>query len=217
MKTIIITLVNLFLFGTTVFAQSDKYQKAMEKNVAQFDTAQSLPTLLALANTFERIAAVEKTQWLPYYYAGMCATNLANREPDKNQVDSWADKAEALAAKADSLSPNNSEISCLKATIHFARINVDFMGRGPKYSALGAQALQQALAQNPNNPRAMIVLAQLRSSAPEGYGGDKAQACQLATRSVQLFAQAPAAGIAPHWGSEGATKLARKCEQSAQK
>lgn len=217
MKTIIITLVNLFLFGATVFAQSDKYQKAMEKNVAQFDTARSRPTLLALTNTFERIAAVEKTQWLPYYYAGMCATNLANSEPDMNKVDGWADKAEMWAAKADSLSPNNSEISCLKATIHFARINVDFMARGPKYSALGGQALQQALTQNPNNPRAMVVLAQLRNSAPEGYGGDKAQACQLANRSAKLFAQAPAAGIEPHWGSESATKLVKKCEQTAQK
>lgn len=217
MKTIIITLVHLFLFGTTVFAQSDKYQKAMEKNVAQFDTARSTPTLLAITNTFERIATVEKTQWLPYYYAGMCASNLANRESDKNQIDTWADKAEMWAAKADSLSPNNSETSCLKAIIYFARINVDFMARGPKYSALGGQALQQALTQNPNNPRAMVVLAQLRSSAPEGYGGDKAQACQLANRAAQLFAQAPAAGIEPHWGSESATKLVKKCEQTVQK
>lgn len=217
MKTLLITLVNLFLFGTTVFAQSDKYQKAMEKDVALFDTARALPTLLALESAFERIAAVEKTQWLPYYYAAMCATNMANREPDKNQVDVWADKADILAAKADSLSPNNSEISCLKATIHFARINVDFMARGPKYSALGAQALQQALTQNPNNPRAMIVLAQLRSSAPEGFGGDKAQACKLANRAVQVFAQESATGIAPHWGSQSAAKLAKTCEPTAQK
>ncbi len=217
MKTLLITLVNLFLFGATVFAQSDKYQKAMEKNVALFDTARSVPSILTLESAFGRIAAVEKTQWLPYYYAAMCATTLANREADKNNVDAWADKADALAAKADSLSPNNSEISCLKATIHFARINVDFMARGPKYSALGSQALQQALTQNPNNPRAMIVLAQLRSSAPAGYGGDKEQACQLANRAVQVFAQESATGIAPHWGSKSATKLAKTCEQTAQK
>ncbi len=71
MKTILITLVHLFLFGTTTFAQSEKYQKAMAKNVAQFDTARSLPTVLALMNAFERVAAVEKTQWLPYYYANV--------------------------------------------------------------------------------------------------------------------------------------------------
>ena len=217
MKTLLITLVNLFLFGATVFAQSDKYQKAMEKNVALFDTARAMPTMLALESAFGRIAAVEKTQWLPYYYAAMCATNAANREADKNQVDAWADKAEALAAQADSLSPNNSEISCLKAIIHFARINVDFMARGPKYSALGAQALQQALTQNPNNPRAMMVLAQLRSSAPAGYGGDKAQACQLANQAVQVFAQTTTTGIEPHWGRQSATKLTKTCEPTAQK
>ncbi len=217
MKTLFSLLVTLLLSGTTVVAQSEKYQKAMEKNVAQFDTARSLPVMIALINTFDLIATVEKTQWLPYYYAGMCATNLANREPDKDKVDTWADKADAFSHKADSLSPNNSEISVLHATTHFARINVDFMGRGPKYSALGGQALQQALTQKPTNPRAMIVLAQLRSSAPVGYGGDKTEACQLATQSVNLFAQAPAAGIEPHWGREGALKLAKKCGETAQK
>ncbi|MFD2574010.1 tetratricopeptide repeat protein [Spirosoma soli] len=217
MKTLFITLVS-FIIGQAAFGQSDKYQKAMEKNVAQFDSVRTTPTLLTLMNNFERIGSVEKSQWLPYYYAGMCAMNLANQEKDKNQVDSWADKADAFAIKADSLSPKNSEISCLRATIHFARINVDFMSRGPKYSALGGEALQQALTQNPNNPRAMVVLAQLKWSAPEGYGGDKAMSCQLAARATQLFAQNIPNTIEPHWGQSSAQQIMKKCEgQTAQK
>lgn len=214
MKTILITLVSLFAGNQAAHAQSEKYQKVMEKNVATYDTARSVATLQSLIGAFGRIGQAEKTQWLPYYYAGMCATSMANKEVDKARVDGWADQAEAFARVADSLSPNNSEISCLLATVHFARINVDFMGRGPKYSALGADALQKALQQNPNNPRAMIVLAQLRNSAPAGFGGDKPMACQLAAKARQLYGTEPATGIQPHWGRSSAQTMMTACGQT---
>ncbi|AQG78664.1 tetratricopeptide repeat protein [Spirosoma montaniterrae] len=212
MKTNLITLATLLIVSTSTLAQSDKYLKAMEKNVATYDTARSIPTIQSLMGAFGRIAQAEKTQWLPYYYAGMCATSMANNEPDKARVDGWADQAEAFAQKADSLSPNNSEVSVLLATVHFARINVDFMGRGPKYSALGADALQRALQQNPNNPRAMVVLAQLRNTAPAGFGGDKAVACQLAQKAKAIYETEPQTGIQPTWGRGSAKRLVTMCE-----
>ncbi|CAN5540709.1 hypothetical protein BH09BAC4_BH09BAC4_51120 [soil metagenome] len=210
MKTILTSV--LFLAAITVgAAQSNKYQKAMETQVAVYDTARSIATLQRLMGAFGRIGAVEKTEWLPYYYAGMCATSLANAEPDKARTDTWADQAETFVQKADSLSPNNSEVSVLLATVHFARINVDFMGRGPKYSALGGAALGKALQQNPNNPRAMVVLAQLRLTAPDGFGGDKAEGCQLATKAKGIYATELATSLQPHWGRGGADRLAAKC------
>lgn len=213
MKTFVITLASLLFIHSFSVAQSDRYQQAMTKNVAILDTARSAATLQTLIGAFSRIGAAEKTQWLPYYYAGLSAMNRAGKEPDKALIDGWADQAEAFAQQADSLSPNNSEVSCLLATIHFARINVDFMGRGPKYSALGADLLQRALQQNPDNPRALVVLAQLRNSAPAGFGGDKVMACQLATKALNLYTTAPASGIEPHWGQKSAQQLAAKCEQ----
>lgn len=217
MKTLVLTLLNLLIIHSLSFAQSDKYQKAMAHNVAIFDTARSSATSQALIGAFERIAAVEKTQWLPYYYAGMIAVNLANREADKNRVDGWADQAEVFAHRADSLSPANSEVACLLAMIQFARINVDFMGRGPTCSARGAEFLQQALKQNPANPRAMLVLAQLRSSAPAGFGGDKALACQLASKALAIYTTTSTDGIEPHWGGKNAQKMADKCTQTTMK
>jgi len=63
---------SLMLFGSLVSSgQSDKYVAAMEKTFHLFDSARSTADLLSLANTFERIADAEKTQWLPYYYAGL--------------------------------------------------------------------------------------------------------------------------------------------------
>ena len=213
MKTLV-TFVSLLAISSVGTAQSDKYQKVMETAVATYDTARSAPVIQSLIGQFSRIAQAEKSRWLPYYYAGMCAISMANKEPDMARVDGWADQAEAFAHRADSLSPNNSEVSCLLATVHFARINVDFMGRGPKYSALGADALQQALRQNPNNPRAMIVLAGLRNTAPAGFGGDKPMACQLAAKAVQLYAAEPATDIQPHWGRSTAERIVSKCGEA---
>lgn len=214
MKTLII-LISLSVVSLVGTAQSDKYRKAMETNVAAYDTARSAATIQALIGAFSRIGSAEKSRWLPYYYAGMCAMSMANKEPDMARVDGWADQAEAFAHRADSLSPNNSEVSCLLATVHFARINVDFMGRGPRYSALGADALQRATQQNPRNPRAMVLLAQLRNSAPAGFGGDKPMACQLAASALQLYATEPTVGIEPHWGRSSAQKIADTCGSSA--
>lgn len=213
MKTLI-TIISLLAISSVGTAQSAKYQKAMETAVATYDTARSAATLQALIGQFSRIAQAEKSLWLPYYYAGMCAMSRANKEPDMARVDGWADQAEGFAHRADSLSVANSEVSCLMATIHFARINVDFMGRGPKYSALGAEALQRAMQQNPNNPRAMVLLAQLRNSAPAGFGGDKPMACQLATKAVQLYTTEPTTGIEPHWGRANAERVVSKCGEA---
>ena len=213
MKTLI-TIISLLAISSVGVAQSARYQKAMETAVATYDTARSAGTIQSLMGQFSRIAQAEKSLWLPYYYAGMCAMSMANKEPDKARVDGWADQAEAFAHLADSLSPSNSEVSCLVATVHFARINVDFMGRGPKYSALGADALQRAMQQNPNNPRAMVLLAQLRNSAPAGFGGDKPMACQLATKAVQLYATEPTTGIEPHWGRANAERIVSKCGEA---
>lgn len=213
MKTLI-TIISLVAIPALGIAQSNKYQKAMETAVAIYDTARSAAAIQSLIGQFSRIAQAEKSLWLPYYYAGMSAMNRANKEADMARVDGWADQAETFAHLADSLSPNNSEVSCLVATIHFVRVNVDFMGRGPKYSALGADALQRAMQQNPNNPRAMIVLAQLRMSAPAGYGGDKPMGCQLATKALQVYATETKTGIQPHWGRSSAERMVSKCGES---
>ena len=100
------------------FAQSEKYIAAMKNNLLAIDSSFRNPTnLAALANNFERIATAEKNQWLPYYYAAFCQVNVGFMQQDKSKTDGYADKATSLISKADSLMPNNSEISCIKSMI----------------------------------------------------------------------------------------------------
>src|SRR3954453_18230307 len=111
------TMMSIFilLLSTAVFAQSEKFTAAMKKNFEALDTSFKNPVnLLTVANNFERIATAEKTQWLPYYYAALCQVNYGFIQQDKTKTDGYANKASELIAKADSLLPNNSEISCIK-------------------------------------------------------------------------------------------------------
>jgi len=57
----------------SVNAQS-KYEAAMKKNFIQMDSAKTTADHQAVSAGFERIGDAEKTQWLPYYYAGLALT-----------------------------------------------------------------------------------------------------------------------------------------------
>ncbi|WP_234734031.1 tetratricopeptide repeat protein [Tellurirhabdus bombi] len=194
-----------------VFGQSDKYQKIMETNVAQFDTAKTGQSFVTLFNSFERVAMVEKNQWLPYYYASLCAAQASYR--DEAKIDQWADKADAYALKVDSLQGDQSETLVVRAMAALARINVDFMSRGIYYSELAADYLQKAAKINPKNPRTSLVLAQIKINTPAQFGGDKGLGCQLIAQSLQLFKEADAAKntLAPHWGRATADAVSKRC------
>src|SRR6187551_725742 len=133
MKKTMISVV-ILLLSTVVFAQSEKFTAAMKKNFEALDTSFKNPiNLLTVANNFERIATAEKNQWLPYYYAAFCQVNYGFMETDKSKVDAYADKATELINKADSLSPKNSEISCVKSMIATCHMVVDPMTRYQEY------------------------------------------------------------------------------------
>ncbi|GGF03837.1 hypothetical protein [Hymenobacter cavernae] len=198
--------------STVSFAQSSKFQSAIEQNLAQLDTASTAAGFQKIGATFERIANAEKSQWLPYYYASYCGLKAVKFERDLNQIDAKLDKIEILTQQANTLSPNNSEIYCLNALISFARINVDFMARGPEYSALANKALQTAKQLNPANPRAYLLFGQSKYSTPPQFGGDRKLACQYFEKANSLFANAPASSIEPHWGKSEAVRYQGLCQ-----
>ena len=114
MKKLLLSVIILCI-ALESFSQSEKFTQAMKKNLAAMDSSFKNPAdLLKLSNSFERIATAEKNEWLAFYYAAFCQVNVGFMEKDKSKVDAIADKAASLIATADSLAPNNSEISCIK-------------------------------------------------------------------------------------------------------
>ena len=201
---------SLFLFAvSTGFAQSEKMIKAMEAKVVAIDTTRNAAALIELANTFERIAEAEKTQWMPYYYAALAQVNSGymgmSGDPMKGNmtavVDPIADRAELLLNKAEALSKENSEIYVVKKMIAGLRMMGDPMNRYMTFGAQAAQALETAKKLNKENPRIYYLEGQDKFYTPEQYGGSKAEAKKLFELALQKFETfKPENSIAPNWG-----------------
>ena len=195
------------LTAATLFAQSDKYLKAMEAKVAALDTTRNPEALTEIGNAFERIGEAEKAQWLPYYYAALAHVNAGYFSTGGKMggltatVDPIADKAEALIAKAEALSKDNSEIFVVKKMIATLRMMGDPMSRYMQYGPQAQEALQTARKLNPNNPRVYLLEGQDKFYTPEQYGGSKTEAKALLEEALKKYeAFKPASALEPRWG-----------------
>lgn len=219
MKNLIFIAVLLCSFTSAALAQKNSYQAAMTANVQKLDTAEAQSTYVVLTNNFERIALKEKSNWLPYYYAAYSKLNEAYEEKNKEKIDPLCDKAELYLAKADSLSPNNPEIVCIKAMIATARIRVDFMERGMKYVTLSNVLLESAKSSAPTNPRIYYLLGRNTYGTPKAFGGSKERAYTLFEKAGGLFAEQleKEKTIEPHWGRHDIEQMMLKYQGAGQK
>lgn len=210
----IILVVAFLSAAAAVSAQSERYMAAMKSNIAAIDTSFRNPAnLLSLANNFERIANAEKNQWLPYYYAALCQVNYAYMEQDKSKIDAIADKATLLIDKADSLSPDNSEISCVKSMIASSHMMVNPMQRYMEYGAEINLHLDAAMKQDPNNPRPEYLKGQGLKYTPEQFGGGCATAKPVLQASLDKYnAFKPASELHPNWGKQRVELLLGECK-----
>ena len=205
--------ITVLLMAVSSFAQSEKYIAAMKKNLAAIDTSFKTPAnLLTLANNFERIAVAEKNQWLAYYYAAFCEVNYGFMEQNKDKVDGYADKATDLINKADSLMPNNSEISCIKSMIASCHMMVNPMQRWQEYGAESNGNMEKAMQQDPNNPRPYYLKGQGLKYTPEQFGGGCKTAKPALQTALDKYATfKPASELAPNWGKAQVEMLIKTC------
>ena len=210
MKKLIVS-ISLLLFTASTFAQSEKYQKAMEQNIALLDSAKTAADLQAASASFERIGDAEKTQWLPYYYAAIAHIWRGFAAP-KDQQDQIATQAESLLAKAEALEPKSAEIYIAKnmtVTIHML---VDPQTRYQTYGPQAAQALGAAKKLDENNPRIYFLEGQSLFGTPVQFGGGKDKAKPLFEKSVALFeTYKPANKLYPTWGKQQAKEMLAQC------
>lgn len=193
----------------TLFGQSEKYVQVMEQKLSGFDTVRSAEGLQDLANTFERIATAEKTQWLPYYYAALSNVNLGytyvfaagpmGGNADKS--DPLADKAQQQLDKAEELSKDNSEIYVVRKMLATLRMMGDVMNRYMTYGPAAGEALAMAKKLNPENPRVFMLEGIDKFNTPEQFGGSKEEAKMLLEEAVKKYEVfKPSSSIHPTWG-----------------
>ena len=210
----IILIISLLIAFVSSFAQSERYISAMKANIAAIDTSFKDPqNLLALANNFERIALAEKSQWLAYYYAAFCQVNYTYMEQDKSKVDAIADKATWLINKADSLQPENSEISCIRSMIASSHMMVNPMQRYMQYGPESSSQLEKAMQQDATNPRPYYLKGQGLKYTPEQFGGGCKTAAPVLQTALEKYSSfKPASDIAPNWGKQRTEMMLNECK-----
>jgi hypothetical protein len=211
MKTIILFLA--IVITVVAKANDSKYVEAMSKNIEAVYKAQSIEELQNAVNAFERIANAEKTKWEPLYYSAFGYVMMADREKENPKKDNYLDLASASIEKAKAINENESEIIAMEAFIHLIRLNVDPASRGQKYSTLAMQSLEKALQANPENPRALMLKAQLQFGTARFFGAPTTQACGTVTEALEKYDSYKSENpLAPRWGKQVTEKLKQNCQ-----
>jgi hypothetical protein len=210
MKAILAIILTVIV--STLTAQ-DKYTETMLKNIESVYKAKTVTEHQDAANAFERIATAEKTKWEPFYYAAYSYIMMANVETENAKKDSYLDLATKDLDKATAIRANDSEITALEGFIHMIRVTVDPASRGQEYSGKAFRSFSTAVALNPENPRALVLMGQMQYGTAQFFGSPTTDACATIEKSVQKFETYKAeSALAPQWGKQLAEGLKSNCK-----
>jgi hypothetical protein len=205
----IITAVAL-LIAISGNTQSARYTEAMQKNLALLDSAKTAASLQALGAAFERIGDAEKTQWLPYYYAGLALTSAAWAD-ERLDKDANSEKVKILCDKADAIQ-KTSDIYEIRNMAASQQMLVDPQSRWTSYGQEAANAINKGLELNPSNPRLHYLQGMSIFGTPEQFGGGKAKAKPVFEKAVALFKAENPKPLYPSWGKQQAEEMIVKCQ-----
>jgi hypothetical protein len=208
--------VAVLIIASGAHAQSERYVSAMQDKIAQLDTSKTLADLLKVSDAFARIGDAEKTQWLPYYYAGLAlstmgwrdSTSAIDKDDNATAIKSYCDKAEA-----NTTSPaDQAEIYVLRNMAATQQMMVDPQSRYMTYGQEAAADLEKAIQLDPSNPRIYYLQGMSLFKTPEQYGGGKDKAKPLFEKSVLLFTRFAVKPLYPKWGQKQATEMLAQCQ-----
>jgi len=209
---LLIALIVLSVTQNTV-ANDDKFVVVMQKNIEAVYKAETIEDLQASVNAFERIGEAEKTKWEPQYYAAFGYLMMTTRTSDGPKKDAWIDLAMKAIAKAKTLAPGESEVFALEGFAYMMRLTVDPASRGAQYSGMSMESYNKALALNPENPRALALLAQMQYGTAQFFGSSTAEACTTANTAIGKFeiykSENP---LSPAWGKGMAEEMRNNCQ-----
>ncbi|AMR26652.1 hypothetical protein A0257_05720 [Hymenobacter psoromatis] len=193
------------------------YAELLGATITQVMSTGDPAELKALAAKLERAATVAPADWLPrYYQAYALVINVFQSKENGDAKDKTLDQAEAALAQAHLLQSDESELLTLQAYAYQARLGIAPMPRSAKYSRLVTEAVAQAKAQNPANPRPYLVGANNVYYTPSMFGGGAEAAKPLYEEAKARFvAFQPAGPLAPNWGQSQVLGRLKKYEIAA--
>lgn len=202
--TLLVTLV-----AGTLTAQT-QYETGMQKAFALW--GENKPA--EASALFERIASVEKDNWLPSYYAAFVSTTQAFQVKDKQTIGALLSKAQINLDNAMIISQDNAELLVMQAMIHTAWIVADPMTNGMKLSVKVNELYDKAISIAPNNPRAVFCKAEFELGAAAYFDMDTKPMCAEIERAIGLFATfKPESVFHPKWGEDRAQEKLKECKK----
>jgi len=193
------------------------YAEQLGATIAQVMHTGDAAELQALAAKLERAATVAPADWLPRYYQAyaLVISSFVSKESGAAK-DQLLDRAEAALAQALRLKGDESEVLTLHAYLYQARLSIEPAVRGQQYSAKVLEAVDQAEALNPANPRPYLIEANNVYFTPAAFGGGAATARpQYEQAKARFAAFRPASPLAPNWGQEQLLSRLQQYETAA--
>jgi tetratricopeptide (TPR) repeat protein len=211
MKTLIYIFSLLLVLNAHAQIQDSRYTEAMKNAMSLLEEATTGDNYTDAANTFERIAFTEKTEWLPLYYAAFGYITISMSTENSTTRDQYLDKAQKFIDTALERAPKESELYTLNVFLFSSRIMVDPMTRGPELVGKLYEALDEAERLNPDNPRTYFLRGMMLLSMPPEFGGGAAVAKPLLMKAKEKYDNfQPTSPFAPTWGkAETETELSK--------
>ena len=107
----------------------------------------------SLAAAFERIGDAEKTQWLPYYYAGLALANAGWQEDSKLDKDANAEKIKTLCDKAEAMTQDNTDKAEILTLRNMAATQQMIVDPQTRWTTYGQEAEIQPAKRNAIEPK----------------------------------------------------------------
>ena len=205
--TKIITIIALFV-ASLVSAQG-QFEQGMGKALQTWKEGKPVEAVAQL----ERIASVEKTNWLPNYYIALINTTQAFGEKDKTKMLSLIEAAQKAQDVCNSLAQEHPEVLVMQAMIHTANIVYDPMTNGQKLSGDVLYILNKAYKIAPENPRVVFQKASFEIGMAQYFGQDTKPMCAQIEKAIELFATfKPETALHPSWGLDRAQAELKNCK-----
>ena len=192
-----------------VQAQSKSTNKTLETAVMQFNQGNKNLNYQELYLQFEQLYAVNKTNWLIPYYAGMtrsimCLLKMGDKDALANDALLWVGRAKSIMA--------NDEVYCAESLAYTAKMSVNPLLRWLTYEGKIKKSLSLAKKLNPNNPRAYVLEANIQQKIPYIFGGGCKSVKPLIQKAELCFnAQTKPNLVEPSWGFQSLVQLKKVC------
>ncbi|CAM1374485.1 hypothetical protein [Tenacibaculum xiamenense] len=208
MKNIIIALVILTSFA--VNGQSS-YEKGMEKAFALWGENKTTEA----AQLFERIAKVEKDNWLPPFYVATIEILGSFGLKDEAKLEAKLKKAQEFLDEATSLSENNPEIIITQALLNTAYIAFDGQRYGMSLSTKNIILYAEAEKLAPKNPRVILGKAEWDMGSAAFFNQPIDPYCKNVEKAMELLKTDKPEKYHPRWGKERGEQLLKKCKKGS--